>query len=463
MADKQNIVRMNRFRGMNIGVVVFLIIIIYVIFNIFSYLTSHPVAEYEVGQGTIATNHVYRGMILRNETIVNADKSGYINYYFKNGSRAAVNDVIFSIDTNGVLSNKIVSKASDGSKLSTADLSDISTKIDSFRNYYDANSFGTVETFKNEVASRLGQTLAVNALKDLSDVVNDAKSNNTFYQVKSDKPGLIVYETDGYEGVTVESFKPEMLKNSDYKKQVLDDRTEVKASDPAFKRINSEAWSVILPVSDAFVSSLKDSKYIKIRFCKDDFTATVPFSVVKKDGAFFLNLSMKTAMMRYVHDRFIDVELVVSEKTGLKIPNTAIVTKTFFKIPKKFFADNGESSSPGVFALPKGGKSKDANSLHPTIYSVDENFYYIDDETVKEGDVLIRKDSSETYTVGGQTGKLTGVYNINKGYAVFKQIQVLSQNENYTIIEPKTDYGIALYDHIALDGSRIRDNQMVLK
>ena len=96
-----------------------------------------------------------------------------------------------------------------------------------------------------------------------------------------------------------------------------------------------------------------------------------------------------------MHDRFIDVELVVSEKNGLKIPNTAIVTKTFFKIPKKFFADNGESSSPGVFALPKGGKSKDANSLHPTIYSVDENFYYIDDETVKEGDLLALMEDEE--------------------------------------------------------------------
>lgn len=463
MADKQNIVRMNRFRGMNIGVVVFLIIIIYVIFNIFSYLTSNPIAEYEVGQGTIATNHVYRGMIIRNETVVNAGKGGYINYYLKNGSRAAANDIIFSIDTNGDLSNKIISQSSDGSKLSTSDLSDISGKIDSFRNYYDANSFGTVENFKNELSSRLGQTLAVSALKDLSDIVNDAQSNNTFYQVKSEQPGLVVYEIDGYEGVTVDNFKPEMLKNSDYKKQVLDERTEVKASDAAYKRINSESWSVILPVSEDFVHSLKDSEYIKVRFCKDDYTVTVPFTLVKKEGGFYLNLSMKTAMIRYVHDRFLDVELVVSEKTGLKIPNTAIITKSFFKIPKKYFTDDGESSSLGVFVMSKTSKKGGADLLHPTIYSVDKNYYYIDDETIKEGDILIRKDSSDTYTVGGETGKLTGVYNINKGYAVFKQIEILSQNENYTIVEPKTDYGIALYDHIALDGSRIRENQMVLK
>ena len=42
--------------NLNIGIVIFVIIIIYVIFNLISYLTSSPVAEYEVGQGTIATN-----------------------------------------------------------------------------------------------------------------------------------------------------------------------------------------------------------------------------------------------------------------------------------------------------------------------------------------------------------------------------------------------------------------------
>ena len=463
MSDKQKIIRMNHPHGLNIGVVVFLIIIIYVIFNVFSYLTSNPVAEYEVGQGTIATNHVYRGLIIRDETVVNAGKSGYINYYLKNGSKASVNDIIFSIDTNGDLSNKITSQASDGTHLETSDLQDISDQIDSFRNYYDANSYASVYSFKDEISSRLGQTLGASALKKLSAVVDDAKANNTFYPVKSEKPGLIVYETDGYENITAQNFTPELLKATEYKKETLDDRTEVKADDAAYKRINSESWSVILPVSEEMIKSLGDSEYVKIRFCKDDFSLTVPFTVLKKEGGYYLNLSLKTAMIRYVHDRFVDVELVVSEKTGLKIPNTAITTRSFFKIPKKYFFSDEDSTSPGVLLMGKSGKTDDVELVRPTIISADKNNYYIDDESIQAGDVLLRKDSSETYTVGKDTGKLTGVYNINKGYAVFKQIEILSQNENYTIIEPKTDYGIALYDHIALDGSKVKDNQMVVK
>ena len=48
MARKQNVVRMHHGLNLNIGIVIFVIIIIYVIFNLISYLTSSPVAEYEV-------------------------------------------------------------------------------------------------------------------------------------------------------------------------------------------------------------------------------------------------------------------------------------------------------------------------------------------------------------------------------------------------------------------------------
>ena len=43
------------------------------------------------------------------------------------------------------------------------------------------------------------------------------------------------------------------------------------------------------------------------------------------------------------------------------------------------------------------------------------------------------------------------VYNINKGYAVFKRIEKLSGNGEYFTIAKGTDYGLSVYDHIVLD------------
>ena len=87
MANKDKVIKMHRFPSLNVGIVVFLIIIIYMAFNLISYLTSSPVAEYEVGQGTIATNHVYRGLILRDETVVYADKADTLIIILKMGRK----------------------------------------------------------------------------------------------------------------------------------------------------------------------------------------------------------------------------------------------------------------------------------------------------------------------------------------------------------------------------------------
>jgi hypothetical protein len=49
--------------------------------------------------------------------------------------------------------------------------------------------------------------------------------------------------------------------------------------------------------------------------------------------------------------------------------------------------------------------------------------------------------------------KLTGVYNVNQGYAVFRRIEILDQNDEYCIIKKNTPDGLSAYDQIALDGT----------
>lgn len=463
MEHKQNLIKMNRGFNLNIGIVIFVIIIIYVIFNVFSYLTSTTIAEYEVNQGTIATNHVYRGLIVRDETVVYAGQGGYINYYLKNGAKASVNDIIYSIDTNGELSKQITTASSDGTTLEPETLADISGKVDEFRNSYNPTLFSTVYSFKEEIGSQLSQTLNSNALRELADAVDSAEGNNTFYKKKSEKSGIIVYYTDGYEGVSLEQFSAEDFNTANYNKVSLDDKSEVSAGDPAYKRIDSETWNIIIPVSDDMAKQLGDSSYVKIRFCKDDYSATAPFSLSKKDGDYYLILTLNSAMIRYVNDRFVDVELVVSENTGLKIPNSAITTKEFYTIPKEYFTQGGDSSEQSLMVEADKGDTASVTLVQPTIYYETEDTYYVDDESVTAGDIILKSDSSSTYTVGTDVAELTGVYNINKGYAVFKQINILSQNDNYTIVETKTSYGIALYDHIALDADKVKENQLVVK
>ena len=56
---------------------------------------------------------------------------------------------------------------------------------------------------------------------------------------------------------------------------------------------------------------------------------------------------------------------------------------------------------------------------------------------------------------------LEGVYNINKGYALFRRIERITQNDEYCLIKENTEYGLKLYDHIALDADTAVDSGII--
>ena len=107
---------------MNIGIIIFVIIFIYLIFNVFSYLTEVHISPYEVEQGTIAVNNVYNGLILRNEKVITSPYSGSLNYYVKEGSKVSYGDFLYSVDENGDVAKMINEANQDGSSIDDENL-----------------------------------------------------------------------------------------------------------------------------------------------------------------------------------------------------------------------------------------------------------------------------------------------------------------------------------------------------
>lgn len=141
--------------NLNIGFIVFFVIIIYVIFHIFTYFTSNLVSEYEVQQGTIATNNIYKGMIIREESVVYAEESGNLNYFVSNGSKVATSDVVYSVDTDGSIANQITGAQNDASAITDEAAGQIITDINSFSSGYNRRYFSKVYTFKNDLSAQL--------------------------------------------------------------------------------------------------------------------------------------------------------------------------------------------------------------------------------------------------------------------------------------------------------------------
>lgn len=460
MSKKKKIVRVRSVGNFNIGVVVFFVIIIYVLFNIFSYFTKTHIAEYQVQQGTIASNNIYQGIIVRNETVEYASRNGYINYYVKNASKVSITDVVYSIDTEGDVAKKIAASTSETDALSMDTLSSISMDLGTFVSDYNPNRFSEAYTFLNNLSTEIAQDVNLNALSNLSSLVESAEGNQTFYQMTSPEDGIIVYEVDGFEEYSIEDIISSDLNYNNYKEEHLFGKEKVSSGDPVYKRINSEYWNIIVPIDETLAKQLNEKSAVRVRFCKDNFEIDTACSLLKEKDSYYLNLSFNKGMIRYVNDRFVDIELVMGDKIGLKIPNSSITTKEFFTIPKEFFTTGDK---PGLMIKKQIDGADTTELIHPTLYYETDEYYYVDSEDVSANDIIQKEDSSATYTVGMDKGSLIGVYNINKGYAVFKQINIIYQNEAYAIVETKTAYGISLYDHIALDASHVKENQLTTK
>ena len=117
MNEHKKVVKYRKPFNINIGVIIFIIIFIYLVFNVFTYITTTHTSVYEVEQGTMAENNVYRGLILRDETIVTSQYAGSLNYYVRESSRVGYGDLICSVDESGSVSQKINDVSADASNL----------------------------------------------------------------------------------------------------------------------------------------------------------------------------------------------------------------------------------------------------------------------------------------------------------------------------------------------------------
>ena len=210
---------------------------------------------------------------------------------------------------------------------------------------------------------------------------------------------------------------------------------------------------------------MKDTTSIKTKIDKDNETLWADLSLLTKDGKYFACLTYNTSMIRYVDDRYLDVELITEDKSGLKIPKTSVVEKEYYEVPSEYLEQGGNSSSQGVLVQTSsrsGNAAAEFQEVGTCYFSDSKDTCYIDTSLFKEGTVLVKPESQDTMTLG-KTKKLKGTYNINKGYTIFKRIEILCESDEYYIINSSTASGLTNYDHIVLDGSSVKENEIIFQ
>ena len=66
--------------------------------SVYTYVKREKIQFYEVVDGGIVNDKDYTGLIIRDEEVKYTDRAGTIDYYVREGRRAAVGTTVYSID-----------------------------------------------------------------------------------------------------------------------------------------------------------------------------------------------------------------------------------------------------------------------------------------------------------------------------------------------------------------------------
>lgn len=445
-----------------IGLFIVLIIIVYIISQFYKLINRNDISSYQVKEGSLAVSSVYTGLAIREEEVFQCADTGFINYLTREGEHIACGDLLYIIDQGGVL-DELLNQGNHGeNSLTDQDLSNLKTDIINFNSTFDKSHFSEVYDFLYAMDGSILKLANMNILSELG----DGQSNINLDLVKlnrAPKAGYVVYHTDGYENVSVNGITPELFDTEQYERQQLINNTLVEQGQDVYKMITSEDWTLAIQLEEERALELMGETYAEIKFLSTQEKVWAAIRVQQIGDAFFAYLSLNNSVVTFCNERFIDIELITRNEQGLKIPISAIDYRQFNVVPEAYRIDRIDANTSTFMRktfLEDGQQSSDIISV--AVYAEKEEGIYVDANQLKIGDYLLLENTMSENAVS-QVGELVGVYCINQGYAEFRQIVILYQNDEYAIIQKNTPGGINEYDYIVLDASVVSPDDFIFE
>ena len=447
---------------LNIGTVLFGTLFIYMLISVLLYLTSARITSYQVTAGPLSRNQTYTALALYSEEVVNAKTSGYITYYARDNSKIRKNGAVFGIGETKEIPDNL--------ELQESDLSELRSSMAKFAYGFQPEAFLNTYEFKYELEGDILQYAGVQP--SYADGGVEAGADGAVMTIQpqtinnqtinfSEHDGMVLYSADGYEGISEEELTKDDFTQKAKQKKNLRTSEKVNLGDPVYKLINNETWSIYIPLTEKQTVQIAGRDKIRVKFLKDGKTQVGNFSIFQKDSNFYCKITFTNGLIRYASNRFLEIELVTNTKNGLKVPLSALVNKDFYVIPTEFVTDTRNISEAKFIreTTDKNGKTIQ-EFMNATLYAEQDDQYYVDKSEFKEGDILIKPDSTQRYIVK-DTALLEGVYSTNKGYAVFRKVVIIDQNEDFCIVEQGTNFGIAQYDNIVLKSDTVKEEEVL--
>ena len=239
-------------------------------------------------------------------------------------------------------------------------------------------------------------------LQSISDL-SSATGTNIINYSNAPISGIVAYWVDGLEGLTPQDVTADLLEEKDYEKTQFISNSLTAAEDPVYKLSTDENWSIVIPIEADRGTQLLAEDYIKVRFLKNQYESWGKVNLLNNvDGNTYLQLTFTNSMVSFISDRFLDVELILEDEKGLKIPVSSIVQKEFFLIPEDFVIPGGNNGGESIMRqcyLEDGTISSEIMEIDVYNFDSESKEYYVDSSILDVGDTLYKLDGQETYTV----------------------------------------------------------------
>lgn len=444
----------------NIAVVIILAVLVYMAVCIYSFFSKEHIVSYEVREGVLVSDSRYEAVIIRDEQLVTSKAAGYVNYFMAEREKVGVGNLVYTLDESGTILDYMEALDAGDNSLDATTLDEFRDTLDDFVKKYDREEMSSLYQLDNSLQN---QTQKIANTQLLSNLGSASSLNGLVQYYRAEQAGNLVYWQDGLENLQVSEVTGELFKKENYAVTYMMSNQLVTAGDAVYKLYDSEKWSLAFVMDDKEKAQrYLEEEVVEVRFLKNDIKLWGTVSLVQNTaGETVVSLAFQSGSINFATDRFVEIEISMEDENGLKIPVSAIAQKEFFLVPKEYVAYVEEERAYYIYVetyMENGTKTIQKHEVSPA--SLKEEQYYLDDVNLSIGTRLAQLNSSEVYTVS-QKGSLTGVYNINKGYADFKQITVKEQNASYAIVASNTQYGLNVYDYIVLNASAVSENDFV--
>lgn len=458
MNSKKNnkVIQLNKDIKINAATAIIAAILLYVIIYVIIAVSKEPITIYRVNKSNVSNNIILNGIAIRDEKIINTTKSGYICYYIRDGQKIKKYSTVCTIDETGELFNVISDSENYDNLLTSDDYNDIRSLISLYKVTYNDDTFYNAYNFENNVNNKVVELTNEIMMQQVSGTAPSMSAVNSPYS------GIVTYYIDGYENFNIQDISAEAFDMSKYQKQTLKTGDVVSANNPIIKVIPSENWNIIAPITTEQYNSISDSNYVYFKINNSSYTVSMPYEIINGVDGTYINIKINKYLSNFISERFISIEILQADDTGLKVPVSALVEKDTYKIPIDYLSAGGNQSNTNRINVQVRNENGDITikQIKPNIYMIDDEYCYVDPNSFNETDVLMNINTNQTIAVSLlEIHKLSGVYSANRGIAEFRHVTVLKTIDDFALIKSGED--ISVYDNIIFDSSKVKENQVI--